>query len=402
LSQERIHYLDWLKVLIVYGIILFHVSLVFSFGTWLVSNHERSIVLSAFAAFCFPWGIPAMFLIAGADAWFGLRSHSLATFMRKRFLRLLVPMVPGFFILSPLQRFVSSANPPPSIDGIWAFYASFFREFHFTWSLQLISQYWLHMWFLGYLFAITLACAPVLVWLRTPRGIRLTSWLVGVATRKGGLLLLAAPLVLTQVVLRPRFPAYQDWADVATFTLAFLSGAIFFSDRRFEAAIVQQIRWLLAGGVLAMFGMGILTFVTGADVTRYAGVNASTGVAQSILWSLFIWSWLLAVLFLGIRWLNFPNRAQHYAQESVLPVYVIHHPLVLVVASFVVTWNLGILPKFMIILVVVFGLTLTVYEFGVRRWPATRLLFGLSQIRRIPSGPSQAGAGHPERPILVG
>jgi glucan biosynthesis protein C len=402
LSQERIHYLDWLKVLIVYGIILFHVSLVFSFGTWLVSNHERSIVLSAFAAFCFPWGIPAMFLIAGADAWFGLRAHSLVSFLRKRFLRLLVPMVPGFFILSPLQRFVSSANPPPSIDGIGAFYASFFREFHFTWSLQFISQYWLHLWFLGYLFAITLACAPVLVWLRSPGGIRLTSWLVGVATRKGGLLLLAAPLVLTQVVLRPRFPAYQDWADVATFTLAFLSGAIFFSDRRFEAAIVQQIRWLLAGGVLAMFGMGILTFVTGADVTRYAGVNASTGVAQSIFWSLFVWSWLLAVLFVGIRWLNFPNRAQHYAQESVLPVYVIHHPVVLVVASFVVTWNLGVLPKFMVILVVVFGLTLAIYEFGVRRWPATRLLFGLGQIRRAPSRPSQTGGRHPDRPAVVG
>jgi glucan biosynthesis protein C len=75
LSQERIHYLDWLKVLIVYGIVVFHVALVFALGTWLVSNHQRSIVLSAFAGFCFPWGIPAMFLIAGADAWFGLHSH---------------------------------------------------------------------------------------------------------------------------------------------------------------------------------------------------------------------------------------------------------------------------------------------------------------------------------------
>ncbi len=400
MSQERIHYLDWLKVLIVYGIVLFHIALVFSIGTWLVSNPERSIILSAFAAFCFPWGIPAMFLIAGADAWFGLRSHSVANFLRKRFLRLLVPMVPGLLILSPLQRFVTSANPPPSIDGIWAFYASFFREFHFNWSLQFVSQYWLHLWFLAYLFAITVVCAPVLVWLRTPAGGRLTSWVVGVATRKGGLLLLAAPLVLTQLVLRPRFPAYQDWADVATYTLAFLFGAIFFSDRRFEVAIVQQIRWLLAGGVLAMLGTGVLSYITRTDVTRFDGVQATTQVAQSILWSLFVWSWLLAVLFLGIRWLNFPHRAQHYAQESVLPVYVIHHPVVLVVASFVVTWKLGVLPKFLVILVIVFGLTLAIYEFGVRRWPATRLLFGLSQMRRVPSRPSETVGSQPVRQVV--
>ena len=390
MSSERIHYLDWLKVLIVYGIVLFHVALVFSFETWLVSNHERSLILSAFAGFCFPWGIPAMFLIAGADAWFGLHSRSVADFLRRRFLRLVIPLVPGLLVLSPLQRFVTSSNPPPSIGTFWAFYASFFRNIHFSWTLQFISQYWLHLWFLAYLFAITLVCAPVLVWLRKPAGRRLTSWLVALACRRGGVLVLAAPLVLTQLVLRPRFPAYQDWADVATYTLAFLWGAIFFSDRRFEAAIRQQVLWLLAGGTLAMLGIGLLTYFTRIHATGDGGAQAPAQLAQSFLWSLFVWSWLLAVLYLGIRWLNFPNRMQRYAEESVLPVYVIHHPLVLVIASFVVTWNLGVWPKFAVILVMVAVLTLGIYEFGVRRWRATRLMFGLN-----PVAPAAAG-------ILVG
>jgi glucan biosynthesis protein C len=378
LSSERIHYLDWLKVLIVYGIVVFHVSLVFSFGTWLVSNHERSLVLSAFAGFCFPWGIPAMFLIAGADAWFGLHSHSVADFLRKRFLRLVVPLVPGLLVLSPLQRFVTSSNPPPSIDTFWAFYASFFRNIHFSWTLQFISQYWLHLWFLAYLFAITLVCAPVLVWLRKPAGRRLTSWLVAIACRRGGVLVLAAPLALTQLVLRPRFAGYQDWADVATYTLAFLWGAIFFSDRRFEAAIRGQVRWLLTAGTLAMLGIGLLTYFAHIQATDESGAQVAAQLAQSFLWSLFVWSWLLAVLYLGIRWLNFPNRMLRYAEESILPVYVIHHPVVLLIASFVVTWNLGVWPKFAVILVMVAVLTFGIYEFGVRRWRATRLMFGLN------------------------
>jgi glucans biosynthesis protein C len=395
LSSERIHYLDWLKVLIVYGIVLFHVALVFSFGTWLVSNHERSLILSAFAGFCFPWGIPAMFLIAGADAWFGLHSRSVADFLRRRFLRLVVPLVPGLLVLSPLQRFVTSSNPPPSIDTFWAFYTSFFRNIHFSWTLQFISQYWLHLWFLAYLFAITLVCAPVLVWLRKPAGRRLTSWLVALACRRGGVLVLAAPLVLTQLVLRPRFPAYQDWADVASYTLAFLWGAIFFSDRRFEAAIRHQVRWLLAGGTLTMVGIGLLTYFTRIHATGDAGAQAPAQLAQSFLWSLFVWSWLLAVLYLGIRWLNFPNRIQRYAEESVLPVYVIHHPVVLLIASFVVTWNLGVWPKFAVILAMVALLTLGIYEFGVRRWRAMRLMFGLNPVAAASTGSSQPASRSP-------
>jgi glucan biosynthesis protein C len=390
LSHDRIHYLDWLKVLIVYGIVVFHVALVFSLGSWLVSNHQRSIVLSAFAAFCFPWGIPAMFLIAGADAWFGLRSHPLAGFLRKRFLRLLVPMIPGLLILSPLQRFVSSANPPPSIDGLGAFYVAFFSNFHFSWTLQFISQYWLHLWFLAYLFAITLACAPALVWLRSPAGRRLRSFLVGVAERRGGLLLLASPLSLTQIVLRPRFPAYQDWADVATYTLAFLWGAVFFSDRRFEAAILRQIRWLLAAGLFSGMGIAALLYITKAYLTGDAVALASAQLAQSFFWSLFIWAWLLSVIYLGIRWLNFPHPALRYAEESILPVYVIHHPVVLLIASFVVTWSLGVWPKFALILVLVACMTLGFYEFGVRRWPVMRLLFGLNPMRSVPAPRPQA------------
>jgi glucan biosynthesis protein C len=377
LSQERIHYLDWLKVLIVYGIVLFHVSLVFSMGTWLVSNHDRSLVLTAFAGFTFPWGIPAMFLIAGADAWFGLRSRTVSDFIRKRFLRLLVPMVPGLLILSPLQRFISSHNPPPSLDTFWSFYAGFFREFHFEWTLQFVSRYWLHLWFLGYLFVISIVCLPAVLWMRGPAGRRLTAALVQFASRRGGLLMLAAPLALTQLALRWRFPAYQDWADVATYMLVFLWGAVIFSDRRFEALIRGQIRWLLAGGVLAMAGIGLLAVVTPSHLAGDSHAPAVMQAAYALLWSVYVWSWLHAVLYLGLRWLNFPSRAQHYAQESVLPVYVIHHPVVLLVASFVVTWNLGVWPKFAVILVTVAVLTLAIYEFGVRRWAITRAVFGL-------------------------
>jgi glucan biosynthesis protein C len=314
-------------------------------------------------------------------------------------MRLLVPMVPGLLLISPLQRFVASHNPPPPLEGLPAFYLAFFRDFHFDWTLQWVSRYWLHLWFLGYLFVISLACAPLLIWLRRPGGRRLTSALLAVANRRGGLMLLAAPLCLTQLVLRPGYSAFQDWADVATYTLAFVWGAILFSDRRFELAIRRQIRLILLSGVAGAATVGLLILLNASFLTADSGAKVAVQAAFAVAWSLDIWSWLLAVLYLGIRWLDFENRAQRYARESIMPVYVIHHPVVLVVSSFVVTWSIGVWPKFVVVLMLVFGLTLGIYEFGVRRWPLMRVLFGLSASQRPPE--RDGGYGQPDSRRVV-
>ncbi|HET7421863.1 MAG TPA: acyltransferase family protein [Candidatus Dormibacteraeota bacterium] len=382
MSRERIHYLDWLKVLIVYGILLFHASLVFTGGTWLVTNKQGSVVLSAFAGFCFPWGIPAMFLIAGADAYFGIRSITPLQFVWRRVLRLLLPMVVGLFTLSPYQRFISSHSPPPPLSKFPAFYMSFFRTFHFDPTLQWISGYWLHLWFLGYLFAISVVCLPFLGWLRREGGLRFTSYLVRFANLRGGILILAAPLVLFQLALRPFFPSYQDWADVATYVFVFAMGALLFSDRRFEAAIRREIHWIVVIGVFSVIGVAGIFSTVRYNLLALPGLPGAEDAAFAMFWTYDVWAWNLVVLYIGIRWLDRPNRAMSYAQESILPFYVIHHPVVVTIAAYVVAWSLGVWSKWAIIVLLGYAITLTLYELGVRRWGVMRTIFGLGPKRR--------------------
>lgn len=381
-TSERIHYLDWLKVLIVYGIFVYHVSLVFVIATWLVSNHQRIPALSVFVAFCFPWGIPAMFLISGADAWFGLRRHSAADFVWKRVLRLVVPLIAGLILLSPFQRFVTSQNPPPSFSQFPSFYLGFFRGFHVEWTMHWISTYWLHMWFLAYLFVISVVCLPLLLRIRKTGGSRVAGVVLRITNLRGGLLLLALPLAVLQLLLRPFFPGYQDWADVATYTYVFMWGAVLFSDRRFEAAIRRDILLILVAGLVAAIGSGYIFLTADLKLSQTNTLATPVTLTFSLFWTFEVWSWLLAVLYLGIRWLNFPNRVVAYLEESILPFYVLHHPVVLTIASFVVTWNVAAWPKFFIILVTAGTITLVLYEFGVRRWPLMRTIFGLGPLPR--------------------
>ena len=80
-SGEHIVYFDWLKFLVVYGIVVYHTSLPFSYASWLIESRDRSLVLTAFTAFTFPWGIPVLFLLSGAGEYFGLSSRPLGSFV---------------------------------------------------------------------------------------------------------------------------------------------------------------------------------------------------------------------------------------------------------------------------------------------------------------------------------
>lgn len=88
---------------------------------------------------------------------------------------------------------------------------------------------------------------------------------------------------------------------MATYTVAFLFGAVLFGDRRFEAAIRREIRWLLLVGVVAALGVGWLVFVAPSHLPEDARVRAFARAAFALLWGLNIWCWLLTVLYLGIR-----------------------------------------------------------------------------------------------------
>ena len=96
--------------------------------------------------------------------------------------------------------------------------------------------------------------------------------------------------------------------------------------------------------------------------------------------------WMLFILSLGARYLNFGNRALTYAGHAQYPFYTLHMPIVLTVGWFVIRLNLGILPKFLIIAVVSFVLIMTIYELLVRRWNVVRFLFGLRPIKKESAG----------------
>ena len=90
----------------------------------------------------------------------------------------------------------------------------------------------------------------------------------------------------------------------------------------------------------------------------------------------------LGLLGMGSRLLNVNNRFLGYANEAVLPFYILHQPIILVIGYFVIPWQVGIPFKYFFIVVTAFITIMLVYEFLVRRTNILRFLFGMKLNKR--------------------
>jgi peptidoglycan/LPS O-acetylase OafA/YrhL len=240
-----------------------------------------------------------------------------------------------------------------------------------------------HLWFLQHLFIISLVILPLLRYLKSESGQRLIDRLAGWGERRGGMFLFLIPLVLVRIALRGIFPGMSTWADLVFYAVLFLIGYLIAADRRFTESY-KRLGWVcLALGLVAF--MAELIFIGPLGYPYFGGAETYSWsyVVFQIVMSVGSFCWVLFILSLGAKYLNFNKKALGYAGEVAYPFYTLHMPIVLVVGWFVVRWDLGILPKYLITVVVSFALIMALYELIVRRFDVTRFLFGMRPKKKL-------------------
>jgi len=135
---------------------------------------------------------------------------------------------------------------------------------------------------------------PVIVGGAFPYGARRAiARLVGWADRPGGSLLLAVPITVVHLVLRPAFPAEHDWADFGYLLAFFVTGYVLIGEPRLLAAVRRDGMVALAVGVAGFAGL-LAGFATGSAerwITDPA-YNLESSLV-TILFSVYAWSWVV-------------------------------------------------------------------------------------------------------------
>lgn len=375
-EATRLHYLDWLRVIAPLGVFLFHATLVFSEFDYHIKNAEQSPAITAFLGFLFPWGMPLFFLIAGAGSWFALQHRTSGQYARERFTRLFLPFVIGSLLLSPIQFYFEWSHKTQTgvVQGS-------FLEFvnALAWiptNPRFFGAVGYHLWFLGFLFCYALLTLPLFLWLKEETGQGLISRMARLCEHRGGILLFILPLLLIRLGLHPFFPFEHDWADFSFLMAFYILGYLLFTDKRFTQAVQRDWPIMLAVGVPAFLAFMAIIVVTGE-----IDIEAAPRTLLDFVWwglvSVCSWCWSAFMLFIGMRFLDWSNQWLRFGQAAILPFFVVHHPVIIVMAYFVVQWNVGLLPKLLVVILGAFAVSLGLYEFVIRRVGLLRVMFGM-------------------------
>lgn len=112
-ATMRLHYLDWLRVLAVLGVILFHAVHPFDMIDWQIKNKDQSMGITIVVLFFNFWGMHLFFLLSGAGSWLALQKRTPNRYASERFRRLLVPFIFGSLTMSPLMLYFTWQHKAP-------------------------------------------------------------------------------------------------------------------------------------------------------------------------------------------------------------------------------------------------------------------------------------------------
>ena len=376
-KNVRKYYLDWLRVLAILSVFIYHSTKFFDLGNWHVKNASIYFGVRYLENFMEIWMMPFIFAISGASVYFAMEKAGAGKFFKDKVLRLGVPLLVGIFTHASLQVYLERLSHHQFSGSYFEFLPHYFDGLYidagvggnFAWA-------GMHLWYLLILFVFCILCYPIFRWLKG-RGQKILSKTGNFLALPVAIYLLAIPLNLVEMVTSDT-PVEQlqpgGW-NFALYLCFFLSGFVLISSERLLARI-QSMRW-------ASLGVGLVLTVG----YMFPIVNANNPTLSSLSESLddpiinfAAWAWIFTFLGFGMQRLNFSNPVLKYANEAVLPFYILHQTVLLCVGYFIVQWAIPDVLKWALIVVTSFALIMGIYELLIRRFNLMRFLFGMKPL----------------------
>jgi glucan biosynthesis protein C len=395
--SERWYWLDWLRVLAMGTIFLFHSSRSFDvYNPWHITNSTPDLGFTLFDSFISGWIMPLFFVISGIAVYFSLSRRSPSEFATDRLERLIVPFIFGLIFILPANVYYDAVFHGNYAGDFVSFYMGPYFTKWFPFTVNFSPTYFAHsdqgvyLWYLFWLFVFSIVTVYIFKWLVREGSLNMLSKLHAVCNRRGGLLLLAVPVVLVNIAAVPPFfvfpSGYGGW-KLPTYLILFVIAYVMATNPRFAEAVEKNRLPALFLGVLTSLLILVVTALT-AGQSAAGGSASGNGidayyVVVSTVWALNGWCWVTAILGFGRKYLSFNHKYLKISNELVLPFYVLHQSVIVAVAFYIVGLNLIAIEKFLLIVLLSFP-TIAVLLYPINKINALRFLFGMRMKNRSP------------------
>lgn len=363
----RQYYIDWLRILLISSVFLYHTGMIFVTWDWHIKNDVvYGGFLKYFMAFLHSWRMPLLFMISGAGTYYAVRRTSQAGYFSERTKRLFIPLVAGIFILVPVQVYIEKIG---SYDSLPDFYRHMFEGVYPSGNFS-----WHHLWFIVYLYVIALIITPFLNILRGKTVTVLAGKMAIPLVHPLGLNLVLIPLIISQLILRRYFETethalFNDWATMAFYMIFFLTGFLFLTMGKVADAMSGHRRLYLAETIFFTIVMFLGPELAKSDRTA----EIIYDVAELIV------SWTCSVAATGYarRYLNFDSGFRKQANEAIYPLYLLHQPLIVITGFYITGAGIPDLLKAVLIICTSLAFFILIYSSVIRPYNAVRVIFGM-------------------------
>ena len=381
-APTRLYYVDWLRVLAILGIFFFHNARFYDiYGDWHVKNASTSFIISIIPiGFMDQWIMPLFFLIAGASTFYALKSRRPGRYILERASRLFIPVIFGMLVIVVPQAYFEALSHGEQLAG--------YNFFQLYWlHLQdLPNLPWYHLWFLAYLFVFSIITIPIFASFKVG-GTSIISKFAMLNKPWVIITLLVLLLAAVDILLYPG-GSWLSWGSrvqgnwsITAYLLFFISGYLIFANVHIMETI-KKLTWILLGiAFIALASFVSFFYDVLSNAEAYFG--SAMFIASQFVQAVSTWCLLFAILGLGSRFLNRNTRFLPYANEAVLPFYILHQTIIISIGYYVVQWEASIGLKYLTISTTSLIAILLIYEFLVRRINVVRFLFGMRLRKRL-------------------
>lgn len=369
-KNERQYFIDWLRIGLIISVFFFHVGMIFRPEQWHVNSDVSFEFLDPIMWWLHLWRMPLLFLVSGVGTYYAIGKRTSIQYLKERFTRLYIPFTFGFFTLVPLMVYVERIPK----------YASFLEYIPHMFDggpYPVGNISWHHLWFIIYLFIISLLITPFLNYTKSGHYNMLRGKLIAITTKKMSLNWLLPVIILSQVILRQYFPKsthalYNDWAYFAYYLIFFISGFMLFTSPKVIKALTRDRRLYLYQTLIftaLLFSLPLI-FDSSSILKDY-----TRGITEMII---AVSCGLTAIGYFK-KYFNKDHKYRKILNEAIYPFYLLHQPALIFIGYVVLKWDISYgMQALLITLISLISIIIT-YWFIIRKFNFLRIVFGMKK-----------------------
>lgn len=346
MSTERRYDIDWLRVIAIGLLIIYHISIIFQpWGVFIGFMQSEKSMESLWIPMSMlnVWRIPLLFFVSGMGVCFAMRKRNFKELILERTKRILIPFIFGVFAIVPIHIFV------------WQKY--YYQDIKYLPNPS-------HLWFLANIFIYVIVLAPLFFYLKKSEKGIVNLWLKKTYNNPLGLLIIILPFILEVILVKP--DAFEVYAMTPhgffLGLLAFFFGFTFILNGDTLWKTVLKWKWMYFLLATSLYLIRLLFFQLKSPVYL-------TPIESNL--------WVFALLGFAYAFLNKPSNILNYLKQGAYPIYILHMIFIYLSSLFILPLNINNGVKLLLIVVfTVFGCFIT-YDFFIRRIRFLRPLFGI-------------------------